>query len=99
MTVRRSDNGTIVLDGVCPVEDAEPLLQMLQTMPTAEVDWTTVPPAAYGGAPAYPGVGEGPDRALRRRLGSAMAGAETAPERRRRLNLADSVRLPMEQVR
>ena len=39
MTVRRGDNDMIVLDGVCPVEDAEPLLQMLQTMPTAEVDW------------------------------------------------------------
>ena len=40
MTVRRGDNGTIVLEGVCPVEDAEPLLQMLQTTPTAEVSWT-----------------------------------------------------------
>jgi hypothetical protein len=38
MTVRRGDSGAIVLDGVCPVEDAEPLLQMLQTMPAAEVD-------------------------------------------------------------
>ena len=40
MTVRRSDNGMIVLDGLCPVEDAEPLLQMLQTMPAAGVDWS-----------------------------------------------------------
>jgi len=39
MTVRRGDHGEIVLDGVCPVEDAEPLLQMLQTMPAAELDW------------------------------------------------------------
>jgi hypothetical protein len=39
MTVLRGDTGAIVLDGVCPVEDAEPLLQMLQTMPAAEVDW------------------------------------------------------------
>jgi hypothetical protein len=39
MTVRRGDNSTIVLDGVCPVEDAEPLLQMLQATPAAEVDW------------------------------------------------------------
>ena len=38
MTVRRGDNGSIVLDGVCPVEDAEPLLQMLQSMPAAQVD-------------------------------------------------------------
>jgi len=40
MTVRRSDNGMIVLDGICPVDDAEPLLQMLQTMPAAGIDWT-----------------------------------------------------------
>jgi hypothetical protein len=39
MTVRRGDDGAIVLEGVCPVEDAEPLLQMLQAMPPAEVDW------------------------------------------------------------
>ncbi len=40
MTVRRSDTGTVILDGVCAVEDAEPLLQMLQTDPAAVVDWT-----------------------------------------------------------
>jgi hypothetical protein len=39
MTVRRSDSGAIVLDGICPVEDAEPFLQLLQTLPAAEVDW------------------------------------------------------------
>ena len=39
MTVRRGDNGVIVLEGVCPVEDAEPLLQMLQAMPSADIDW------------------------------------------------------------
>jgi hypothetical protein len=39
MTVHHGDNGAIVLDGVCPVEDAEPLLRLLQTMPVAEVDW------------------------------------------------------------
>ena len=39
MTVRLGDNGAIVLDGVCPVEDAEPLLQLLQTTPAAKVDW------------------------------------------------------------
>ncbi len=38
MTVRRGDDGAIVLDGVCPVEDAEPLLQMLQSMPAAQLD-------------------------------------------------------------
>jgi hypothetical protein len=39
MTIRRGDNGEILLDGICPVEDAEPFLQLLQTMPAAEVDW------------------------------------------------------------
>lgn len=40
MTVRRGDDGTIVLDGICQVEDAEPLLQLLQARPTAGIDWT-----------------------------------------------------------
>ena len=40
MTVRRGDTGTVILDGVCAVEDAEPLLQMLQATPAAAVDWT-----------------------------------------------------------
>jgi hypothetical protein len=40
MSVRRHDNGTIVLDGRCPVEDAEPLLQLLQANPSAPLDWT-----------------------------------------------------------
>ena len=40
MSVRRDDSGVILLDGVCPVEDAEPLLQMLQATPSARIDWT-----------------------------------------------------------
>jgi hypothetical protein len=40
VTVRRSDYGTLVLEGVCPVEDAEVLLQLLQTGPTVALDWT-----------------------------------------------------------
>lgn len=40
MTVRRSDNGTLVLDGVCPVEDAEALLQLLQATPVAVIEWS-----------------------------------------------------------
>ena len=40
MTVSRSDNGMLVLDGACPVEDAETLLQLLQATPGAAVDWT-----------------------------------------------------------
>jgi hypothetical protein len=40
VTVRRRDSGTVILDGECPVEDAEALLQLLQTMPGAVLDWT-----------------------------------------------------------
>ena len=40
MSVRRDDAGAVILDGVCPVEDAERLLQMLQATPTAALDWT-----------------------------------------------------------
>ena len=41
MTVRRHENGTIMLEGICPVEDAEPLLQMLQGSTRPTIDWTT----------------------------------------------------------
>jgi hypothetical protein len=41
VSVRRHENGTIVLEGSCPVEDAEPLLQILQGAPQATLDWTT----------------------------------------------------------
>ena len=40
MTVGRSDTGIVALEGVCAVEDAEPLLQLLQATPGASVDWT-----------------------------------------------------------
>jgi hypothetical protein len=40
VSVRRNDAGAIVLDGACPVEDAEPLLQMLHATPTAMLDWS-----------------------------------------------------------
>jgi len=40
LTVRRTDSGIVILDGVCAVEDAEPLLQMLQITPVPIVDWT-----------------------------------------------------------
>jgi hypothetical protein len=39
MTVTRHDPQTIVLAGPCPVDDAEPLLQMLLETPDAVVDW------------------------------------------------------------
>jgi hypothetical protein len=39
MSVRRHDDGTIILEGSCPAEDAELLLQLLQASPEARVDW------------------------------------------------------------
>ncbi|AMN40461.1 hypothetical protein RHPLAN_20170 [Rhodoplanes sp. Z2-YC6860] len=40
MTVRRDSDGKIVLDGICPVEDAELLCQLLLATPAATCDWT-----------------------------------------------------------
>jgi hypothetical protein len=40
VSVRRLDDGNIALEGPCPVEDAEPLLQLLQATPGARCDWT-----------------------------------------------------------
>jgi hypothetical protein len=40
MTIRRGEDGTIFLEEVCPVEDAEPLLQMLLATPQSPIDWT-----------------------------------------------------------
>ena len=40
MTVRSTDDGVLVLEGVCPVEDAEALLQLLQAKPATVLDWT-----------------------------------------------------------
>jgi hypothetical protein len=40
MTVRRRDDGIILLEGVCPVEAAEELLQMVQSGSPAPVDWS-----------------------------------------------------------
>jgi hypothetical protein len=39
MTVRRLDDGTIALEGVCPIEDAEDLLRQLLEGPGCMVDW------------------------------------------------------------
>jgi hypothetical protein len=38
--VRRDENGTIVMEGDSPAEDAELLLQLLQATPQAVLDWT-----------------------------------------------------------
>jgi hypothetical protein len=40
VSVRLDDAGTIVLDGDCPVEEAEALLELLQATPMPAVDWT-----------------------------------------------------------
>ena len=40
MSVRQREDHVIVLEGSCPVEDAEPLLQLLQRTPGAACDWT-----------------------------------------------------------
>jgi hypothetical protein len=39
MTVRAADDGTIVLEGRCPVEDAETLVRLLLLNRSAAVDW------------------------------------------------------------
>ena len=40
MSVRRDPKGTVVLEGNCPIEDAEPLLQFLQATPAPACDWS-----------------------------------------------------------
>lgn len=39
MSVQVSNEGVIELKGVCSVDDAEPLLQLLVNNPEASVDW------------------------------------------------------------
>ncbi|HEX3989933.1 MAG TPA: hypothetical protein VHX39_02045 [Acetobacteraceae bacterium] len=41
MTVDVAKDGTIVLAGICPVEDADTLVQLLLADPAAEIDWRT----------------------------------------------------------
>ena len=41
MTVRLASDGGIVLDGLCPVEDAEALQQLQVRHPAARVDWSS----------------------------------------------------------
>jgi hypothetical protein len=40
LSVQLDTNGSIALVGACPVEDAETLLQLLQSTPTAPCDWS-----------------------------------------------------------
>jgi hypothetical protein len=39
MTIRATDDGTIVLDGTCPADDAETLARLLLLDPSSIVDW------------------------------------------------------------
>ena len=39
MSVRQKSDGSIILEGQCPVEDAESLLELLQATPSASLDW------------------------------------------------------------
>jgi len=40
MTVRQGAAGVILLEDECPVEDAEPLLALLQSAAAPVIDWT-----------------------------------------------------------
>lgn len=40
MTITRAANGAVELEGFCPVEDAEALLQVLLASPGVSVDWS-----------------------------------------------------------
>jgi hypothetical protein len=39
LTVQLAANGSILLEGICPDDDAETLLQFLLESPNATVDW------------------------------------------------------------
>jgi hypothetical protein len=39
MSVRIGEDGAILLEGPCPIEDAEALLGLLLSHPEAQVDW------------------------------------------------------------
>jgi hypothetical protein len=39
LTVRLASGSVIELEGICPIEDAEPLLRHLLSTPHATVDW------------------------------------------------------------
>lgn len=40
MTVRRNEDGTIVIDGTCRVDDVEALMALLHAEPRPSLDWT-----------------------------------------------------------
>jgi len=40
LSVTKSEDGRILLQGVCPIEEAEALLRCLSEVPGATVDWS-----------------------------------------------------------
>ena len=76
MSIRRDQNWTIVLDGSCPVEDAEPLLQMLQDTPHGPRRLDAMPPPPYGRSASGSRDPACPSGGLRRYLGRALDSAD-----------------------
>ncbi len=77
MTVTRRDPETIVLAGACPVDDAEPLLQMLLETPAAAVDWRACQSLHTAVVQVILAAGACAGRAMRRRLDRKVARAGT----------------------
>lgn len=40
MSLRQRPDGTIMVEGSCPVDEAEPLHRMLLSDPSAQLDWS-----------------------------------------------------------
>jgi hypothetical protein len=72
MSVSRNDDGTIVLEGDCPVEDAQVLLRLFQAAPTSPLDWTRCTHLHTAVLQSYPRYSAYPDRTLRRWLDPAL---------------------------
>ena len=84
MTVRTADDGTIVLEGRCAVEDAETLVRLLLRAPAATVDWrdcdhahTAIIQILMAARPAM----RGPPRSIQLRhwIEPVLAGASVLP--------------------
>jgi hypothetical protein len=80
MTVRRAEDGTIHLEGRCPIEDAEPLLQLLLQEAEGRVDLracqhahTAVIQILFAARPAI--LGPSPALFLRDWIEPALSGA------------------------
>ena len=88
MTVRRTADGAIRLEGDCPVEEAETLLALLLADPEAMVDWRSCGSAHAAVAQVLlalgrPVLGEPADPFLRRWIAPLLpAGDAAGPVRR-----------------